>query len=129
MPTIETMTAAVHAYVSAFDRKDPVAVRDLFAANATVEDPVGSPPHVGHDAIHAFYAKSMETGAKLYLEGPIRIAGQCAAFAFSVKLSINDSPMQIDVIDVFEFDAAGKVCSMKAYFGPGNFNAGAHSHA
>ncbi|AYJ87069.1 steroid delta-isomerase [Sphingomonas paeninsulae] len=129
MPTPEAMTAAVHAYVAAFDRADPSAVRDLFAANATVEDPVGSPPHVGHDAIYGFYAKSMETGAKLHLEGPVRIAGNSAAFAFSVKLAINDSPMQIDVIDVFEFNDAGKVVSMRAYFGPGNFSQGAAPHA
>jgi steroid delta-isomerase len=28
--------------------------------------------------------------------------------------------MVIDVIDVFEFDADGKVASMKAYWGPEN---------
>lgn len=129
MPTPETMTAAVHAYVSAFDNSDPTAVRDLFAADATVEDPVGSPPHVGHDAIYGFYAKSMETGAKLFLEGPVRIAGNSAAFAFSVKLALSDSPMQIDVIDIFEFDDAGKVRSMRAYFGPTNFSGGVAPHA
>jgi steroid delta-isomerase len=129
MPTPETMTAAVHAYVAAFDRSDPAAVRDLFAAEATVEDPVGSPPHVGHEAIYNFYAKSMETGAKLHLDGPVRIAGNSAAFAFSVKLAMGDVPLKIDVIDIFEFDEAGKVRSMRAYFGPTNFNAGAASNA
>jgi steroid delta-isomerase len=28
--------------------------------------------------------------------------------------------MVMDVIDVFEFDDQGKVCSMKAYWGPEN---------
>lgn len=125
MPTPEAMTAAVHAYIDAFDRGDPAAVRDLFAPDARVEDPVGSPPHEGHDAIHGFYAASMKTGAKLVLEGPVRIAGNAAAFAFSVKLALADGPMQIDVIDIFEFDEGGKVISMRAYFGPSNFSQGA----
>ncbi len=129
MPTPEAMTAAVHAYVAAFDKADPAAVRDLFASDATVEDPVGSPPHVGHEAIHTFYAQSMKTGARLHLEGPVRIAGNAAAFAFSVKLAIHGAPQQIDVIDIFEFDEAGKVASMRAYFGPSNFSAGAVPHA
>lgn len=124
MPTPDAMTAAVHAYVAAFDRADPVAVRDLFAADATVEDPVGSPPHRGHDAIEQFYAQSMKTGAKLHLDGPVRIAGNAAAFAFSVRLALEHGPMQIDVIDIFEFDDAGKVKSMRAYFGPTNFTQG-----
>lgn len=129
MPTPEAMTAAVHAYIDAFDRTDPVAVRDLFAADATVEDPVGSPQHHGHEAIHAFYAQSMTTGARLQLDGPVRIAGNAAAFAFSVRLDMGGTPARIDVIDIFEFDEAGKVQSMRAYFGPGNFIQGEDAHA
>lgn len=122
MPTPEAMIATVHAYIAAFDNADPAAVRDLFAADATVEDPVGSPANVGHDAIHAFYSGAMAGGAKLTLEGPVRIAGNTAAFAFSVKVANNGSPLRIDVIDLFEFDEAGKVRSMRAYFGPTNFS-------
>jgi steroid delta-isomerase len=128
-PTPEEMTAAVHAYVAAFEQGDPAAARDLFAADGTVEDPVGSPPHRGHDAIEAFYAQTMATGAKLHLDGPIRVAGNAAAFAFSARLTIDGAPHRIDVIDVFEFDGAGKVASMRAYFGPANFSNGAAPHA
>jgi steroid delta-isomerase len=38
------------------------------------------------------------------------------AFPFQVKMP----GMIVDIIDVFEFDEAGKVVSMKAYWGPGN---------
>lgn len=124
MPTHEQMVAAVEAYVAAFDREDPDAVRDLFAPDATVEDPVGTPPHVGHEAIRAFYARSMKTGAKLRLEGPVRTTADTAAFAFSVHLTLPDGPMRIDVIDLFRFDEAGKVASMRAYFGPANMHKG-----
>lgn len=122
MPTHEHMVKTVEAYVDAFSRGDPAAVRDLFAADATVEDPVGSPPHVGHAAIEAFYAASMQTGAKLKLEGPVRTAASYAAFPFSANLTLPHGPARIDVVDVFRFDDDGKVVSMQAFFSPANMH-------
>ncbi|ARS25876.1 nuclear transport factor 2 family protein [Sphingomonas sp. KC8] len=119
MPTHDQMVAAVHGYVNAFANNDPAAVAALFAPDATVEDPIGSPQHKGHDAILAFYTESMKTGAKLTLEGPIRTAGDYAAFAFSVSLAFKDTA-RIDVIDTFRFNEDGKVVEMRAYFGPNN---------
>ena len=121
MPTPEQMTAAVHAYVAAFDKADPEAAVALFADDATVEDPVGTPPKVGTDAIREFYTYSMGTGAKLHLEGPIRVGHDFAAFAFQVRLKMGEADATVDVIDVFRFDEAGKVQSMQAFFGPSNF--------
>lgn len=124
MPSHDQMVETVHAYVDAFARQDPGAVRDLFAPDATVEDPDGTPPHVGHDAIYAFYKMSMATGAKLELQGPVRTTADTAAFAFSVHLTIGDAPMRVDVIDLFRFDEAGKVASMRAFFGQDNMHKG-----
>ena len=122
MPDPAVMEAAVHEYVAAFDAKSPERVAALFAADASVEDPIGTPPHVGHDAILAFYTASMQTGARLQLDGPVRLAGNFAAFAFSVHLHWDGSDKRVDVIDTFEFDEASKVIAMKAYFGPTNFH-------
>lgn len=120
MRTPETMAAAVHAYVDAFDREDAEAAVSLFAVDASVEDPVGTPAKVGHDEIRAFYEASMATGAKLRLEGPVRLTGEYAAFAFRVQLTLDGKLLTIDVIDIFRFNAEGKVTEMKAYFGPSN---------
>lgn len=121
MPTVEQMQAAVHAYVEGFATADVEAIVALFAADAVVEDPVGTPPKEGHDAIRAFYSFSVGTGAKLHLEGPIRVGPDYAAFAFQVRLTLDGKAATVDVIDVFRFDDAGKVRRMEAYFGPGNF--------
>lgn len=129
MPTHDEMARAVEAYIAAFDRADPDAVRDLFAPDASVEDPVGTPAHVGHEAIHAFYAQSMQTGAKLKLEGPVRTAGGTAAFAFSVRIGAGEQAMRIDVIDTFTFNDAGKVTAMRAYFNEANFSKVDAAHA
>jgi steroid delta-isomerase len=120
MATPEQMTAAVHGYVDAFDKGDPEAVVALFAADAIVEDPIGTPPKVGQDAIREFYIASMQTGAKLRLEGPIRLATEYAAFAFRVELTMEGKSLTVDVIDTFKFNADGKVTEMRAYFGPSN---------
>lgn len=121
MPTHEEKVRVVESYIQAFAKCDPEAVVALFAEDATVEDPIGSPAHHGHDAIRAFYTASMATGAKLKLEGPVRTAADYAAFAFSVTLNYGGEK-RVDVIDTFRFDEAGKVVEMRAYFGPANMH-------
>ena len=120
MLTHEMMEAAVQGYVDAFDKGDPGQVVALFASDAIVEDPVGSPPKIGHDAIREFYTMSMATGAKLALQGPVRTASDHAAFAFQVVLNYGGTAMTIDVIDTFAFNPDGKVREMRAFFGPAN---------
>ena len=120
MPSPEAMIAAVHAYVDGFERGDADALAALFADDATVEDPVGTPLKRGHDEIRSFYVASMATGAKLVLDGPVRVADGHAAFAFHVPLHFDGKHMEIHVIDTFAFNADGKVREMRAFFGPGN---------
>jgi len=122
MPDPTTMEAAVHEYIAAFDAGSSDRVAALYAENATCEDPVGSPIHHGREAIRAFYAGSMATGAKLKLEGPIRVVGDYAVFAFSVNLHWEGSDKRIDVIDTFRFNDAGEVMEMRAFWGPTNMH-------
>lgn len=121
MPSPEAMVAAVHAYVDAFERGDPDAAAAIYAENCTVEDPIGTPIHRGRAAVRAFYAESMKTGAKLSLEGPVRVVADYAVFPFSVKLDYG-GPKRIDVIDTFRFDEDNKVVEMRAYWGPTNMH-------
>jgi len=120
MATPEQMKATVHAYAAAFAASDAEQVVALYAADATVEDPIGSEVLKGHDAIRAFYTRSMGMGAKLFIQEPIRVVQNTAAFAFYVIVEQPNMRMQIDVIDLFEFNNEGKVTSMRAYWGPEN---------
>ena len=122
MPDPAKMEAAVHAYVAAFEAGSADQVAALYAADATVEDPIGTPKHNGREAIRAFYAESMKTGAKLKLEGPVRVAGDYAVFPFSVNLHYDDSDKRIEVIDTFRFNDANEVIEMRAYWGPTNMH-------
>ncbi|MBU6269030.1 MAG: nuclear transport factor 2 family protein [Sphingomonadales bacterium] len=120
MPDCDAMVAVVHAYIDGFARGDGDALAALFAQDATVEDPVGTPPKRGIDEIRAFYAASVATGATLELLGEPRCAGDSVAFPFAVKLEWQGRRQVIEVIDTFRFDAAGKIAEMRAYFGPAN---------
>lgn len=122
MPDPVKMEAAVHAYVAAFEAGSADQVAALYAPDATVEDPIGSPIHHGREAIRAFYAESMKTGAKLKLEGPVRVAGDYAVFPFSVNLNYDGGHKRIDVIDTFRFNEANEVVEMRAYWGPTNMH-------
>lgn len=121
MLTPEEMAAAVHAYVDGFAREDAAAVASLFADDAVVIDPVGSEPKRGREQFAPFFEQTVGSGAKITLDGPLRIGADYAAFAFHVKLEWDAKPMRIDVIDVFHFGATGKIERMEAYFGPANF--------
>ena len=66
--------------------------------------------------------ESMKTGAKLRLEGPVRVTGEYAAFAFSVLLHLEGKDMRVDVIDTFRFNEANEVIEMRAFFGPSNMH-------
>lgn len=130
----QQMKDTVQAYFDLFNQQDAQGIADLYADNATVTDPVGTPAKEGKEAILAFYSMAVKNGATLKQNGPTRIAGNCAAFAFTVSVGamtnvdsdvavaveLPKGGMTIDVIDTFEFNENGKVIAMKAYWGPEN---------
>lgn len=118
MPSEEAMKAAMQAYIDRYNAEDAEGLIDLYADDAVVEDPVGGATYEGKEAIAEFYRYAIQTGAKLKLQAPIRAShGNAAAMAFTVELTHEGQPMQIHVIDVMTFNAAGKFSSMRAYWG------------
>lgn len=107
--------AAVERYFEAFEKGDLQIIRDLYADDATLEDPVGSEVHRGIQAVCAFYEGPLKA-VTLTPTGPPRCAGNAVAFPFQVELPGSC----VQAIDVFEFDDAGKIVSMKAYWSPEN---------
>jgi steroid Delta-isomerase len=124
MPTTEQKLAAVHGYVAAFASGDAEAAVALFAEDATVEDPMGTPIKRGHAEIREFYRGSMATGAKLELQGDPRCADDYVAFAFAVNLEWQGQKSFVEVIDTFKLNDDGKITEMRAYWGPENMKAG-----
>jgi steroid delta-isomerase len=118
MPSEFDKKAVLQAYIDAFNAGDRDRLTSLFAEDATVEDPFGTPAKTGRAEIRAFYDGAIKTGSKLHLSAPIRGShSNAAAMAFEARIG----PLTVRVIDVMTFDDAGKISSMRAYFGPDDF--------
>ena len=114
------MIGVVERYMDAFNNKDISIIEEMYADDAVVEDPVGTDPYVGMEAILGFYRGAIDTGPTLALNGPVRCAGNSAAFPFQARMG----DVTIYIIDVFDFKDDGKVVNMRAYWGPDNMNQG-----
>lgn len=118
MADTQQMKRAMQAYIDAFNNSDADAIVALYAEDATVEDPVGSPQKNGKAEIAEFYEGAIKTGAKLTLAAPIRGShGDSAAMAFDVNLAMPEGRAVIHVIDVMTFNDEGRFASMRAYWG------------
>ena len=110
----------VAAYVDGFESADAEALADLYAEEATVEDPVGAARIMGRAAIRDFYRAAVARGIRLELSGEPRTAGDSVAFPFHVHRQRGGRDEIIEVIDVLRFDPEGRIVEMRAYWGPQN---------
>lgn len=112
---------ACKTYLAALVAKDVDAIVGLYADDATVEDPVGTDVLSGAEAIRAFYEQAVGGVMAARLIGQPRLAGTEVAFPFEVTAGQPGQEVVISIIDVFRFNAAGKITSMRAFWGPENF--------
>ena len=113
MATTEEIRNACATYIAAVAAGDYEMTASLYADDATVEDPVGTDPHVGIDAIHAFYKSVAGEGMTAEMIGKVQVVGNIASFHFKI---IVDGNSIVEPIDVMTFDDGGKITSMKAYW-------------
>ena len=75
MPSAEQITATVNRYISLINNGTADDLVELYADDATVEDPVGGEVHIGRQAIHGFYSAigSVQRQCELVT---LRVAGQ-----------------------------------------------------
>ena len=66
---IRQIADVLQAYVDAVSGDDVEKIIELYTEDAVVEDPVGTDPHVGHDALRAFYQMAVDSVEKMVLEG------------------------------------------------------------
>ena len=120
----EDKIKAVETYINSFSKADVDTIASLYADNATIEDPVGTPIKDGIAAIREFYTGAVANGAQLELRGMPRCAGDYVCFPFSAKLNVGGKETHIEIIDTFRFNDEGKILEMRAYWGPENFVTG-----
>ena len=117
MPAPEDIRSTVDSYAERFaeDREGWVS---LFAPDATVEDPVGSDLREGHEAIGEFwdFVHGMVDAVRIVRTGPVRVAGDEAAWPFQIRSTVAGAEMVLDVIDAMTFDDEARITSMRAYW-------------
>ena len=118
MVSAEHIAKAVNRYLELVATGTADEIAELYAEDATVEDPVGGGEvHIGRHAIHGFY-KNIENIPRATELHSMRVAGHEAAFMFTITVGGEGGKMRIQPIDVMAFNAEGKIASMKAYWSP-----------
>lgn len=117
MPTAEQIRSVIDAYVDGYRRDDKQAVLDLFQLDAVWHDPVGEPPHIGHEGIGAFWDQAHAMAEKLVLEPRYVVtAGDEGVMVFEIQATVGGATMVIDAVEIFTIDDSGKITLLKAYW-------------
>ena len=115
MPSAERITETVNRYLELVAKGGADDILELYASDATVEDPVGGEVHIGKHAVHGFYASldGLERSSEMVT---LRVLGHEAAYLWKLTVKMGDGGMRIEIISVMTFDDDAKITSMKAYW-------------
>lgn len=119
-PTAEQLRTVAERYTARFTAGGIEGLLALFHPDAAIEDPVGSPAHVGTEALRAFYEESRGLAPIIQLEltGPVRVAGREMAFPMRATTHLGDTRIEIDIIDTMVVGDDGRITQMRAYWSP-----------
>jgi steroid Delta-isomerase len=119
MPT--TCKQAVAEYFAAIRAMDVERWVNTFAPNAVSNDPVGTPPLRGHQALRQFLTQVNSGFETLDLtEDNIFINGNSAAVKWTgTGKGRNGKSVTFEGVDVIECNEEGKIVSVNAYWDPG----------
>lgn len=116
--SVEQRREKVERYLSLVATGTAAQIMELYGPDPRLEDPVGSEPKQGREALEEFYRgiEPLRTDTTLR---EFRASGDAsAAFAFDVATTLGDDTMTIHVIEVMTFDEDGLISDMKAYWSP-----------
>ena len=106
----------VARYLATFATGDIEGRVALFAPDASFEDPVGTPPMIGHDALRAFFSQGSAMKMSAELER-IAICGNEAAYAFRARLDAGEGgQVTIHPFETLVVGDDGLIVQMRAYF-------------
>jgi steroid delta-isomerase len=119
VPGQAAMKQALQVYVDRINAGDAAGVLALFAPDAVIEDPIGSPPRSG-EAIAAWFADTVAYGTRITPVAPLRGShGSEALLVFDVEFTPpGGERLRIRSADACQFDAAGRITSLRAFWGP-----------
>jgi steroid Delta-isomerase len=110
----------IATYMERFTAEDREGWLDLFADDAWIEDPVGTPRRHGRAEIGAFWDESHTVPEKIELVplGITTVIGDEGIFTMQARATLGGQVFAIDIIDLMTFDQAGRIATMRAFFDP-----------
>jgi steroid delta-isomerase len=111
---------AVTEYFEAIRNKDTDRFVNAFAPDGVTHDPVGTPPHAGHEAIRAFFTGIAGAFETLNLvEEAIFLNGNSAAVKWNgAGVGKNGKHISFAGIDVLDCNDDGKIVLVRAFWDP-----------
>ena len=120
MPDQERIKSVITDYYTAIREADEKAWLATFAEDAVSNDPVGAPPHEGHEGLAHFFQEITSQFDEVALnEQDIFIAGNGAGVKWTGEgTGKNGVDVNFEGIDVFEFNDEGTIQNLWAYWNP-----------
>ncbi|MCW2546055.1 MAG: hypothetical protein JWN96_515 [Mycobacterium sp.] len=119
MSAVSPQELAIRRHCEYWNARDQAAWSALFAADVVFEDPVGSPPKVGPEAVRQSWERSLTPGREWRLI-PTRIhsGGSEAVVVMRNEGNLHGESVVVDSLEVWRVNAAGAVVSVRAFFEP-----------
>jgi steroid delta-isomerase-like uncharacterized protein len=114
--TPEQVKAAVTGYVTAFVERDRAAFLTLFADDAVLAAPVGTPPITGKTSLAAWFDGLINAFETItFTTEEVFVAGNEAALVFHIAARRGANVTTFRGVNVFAIDGQGKIVSLAGY--------------
>ena len=112
------LTARLAAYLEYWKTGDKESWMKLFAEDAILTDPVGTPSHVGSAAISSFWDRVHQLPMTFHPElGRMVLCENEALLLFRMVTRPESGPgFAMDIADTFRFNDDGFITELKAYW-------------
>lgn len=119
MATREQIEHALQEHFDAWNAQDRERWFANFADDIQLEDPVGGPVKIGRDALEHSWENSFKDGHCWNIEPVFKqICKDQAALLVRSRGTVNGEPVEIEGIEIYTVNDAGKVSYIRTYFNP-----------
>jgi ketosteroid isomerase-like protein len=117
----EQVKQAIAGYFAGIRENDKESWLSHFAVDSVGHDPVGAPPHEGHEGLSKFFDGMGKMFASVSLvEDQLFINGNEAAVSWDGEIvGKNGRTVTFNGINTFVINDEGKISLLKAYWSPG----------
>lgn len=121
MTARDAIEDAIRSYCAAWEFRDRSRWLGAFRDDATQEDPIGGRTRQGHDEIGAFFDEALRHWSMGLTITPERIyvLEREAAMVWRIDAARPDERIEFEGVDVFTFDEAARISTVRAYWEEG----------